>query len=73
MLKRFILIGTVLAGLMAGSPASAHESHEELGAGPGPAVEEVATSNAVAEKAKAECPVSKALGAINVTLDARLG
>ena len=26
----------------------------------------------LAEKAKAECPVSKALGAINVTLDARL-
>jgi osmotically inducible protein OsmC len=27
----------------------------------------------LAEKAKATCPVSKALGAINVTLDARLG
>ena len=27
----------------------------------------------LAEKAKAGCPVSKALGAINVTLDARLG
>ena len=27
----------------------------------------------LAEKAKAECPVSKALGAINVSLDARLG
>ena len=27
----------------------------------------------LADKAKAECPVSKALGAINVTLDARLG
>lgn len=27
----------------------------------------------LAEKAKAECPVSKALGAINVTLDAKLG
>ena len=26
----------------------------------------------LAEKAKAECPVSRALGAINVTLDARL-
>lgn len=26
----------------------------------------------LAEKAKAECPVSKALGAINITLDARL-
>ena len=26
----------------------------------------------LAQKAKAECPVSKALGAINVTLDARL-
>jgi osmotically inducible protein OsmC len=26
----------------------------------------------LAKKAKAECPVSKALGAINVTLDARL-
>ncbi|RUT98658.1 OsmC family peroxiredoxin, partial [Mesorhizobium sp. M7A.T.Ca.TU.009.01.3.2] len=25
------------------------------------------------EKAKAGCPVSKALGAINVSLDARLG
>jgi lipoyl-dependent peroxiredoxin len=27
----------------------------------------------LAEKAKAECPVSKALGAIEITLDARLG
>lgn len=27
----------------------------------------------LAQKAKAECPVSKALGAINVTLDAKLG
>ena len=27
----------------------------------------------LAEKAKGECPVSKALGAINVTLDAKLG
>jgi lipoyl-dependent peroxiredoxin len=27
----------------------------------------------LANKAKAECPVSKALGAINVTLDAKLG
>ena len=27
----------------------------------------------LANKAKAECPVSKALGAINVSLDARLG
>jgi osmotically inducible protein OsmC len=27
----------------------------------------------LADKAKAECPVSKALGAINVSLDARLG
>jgi lipoyl-dependent peroxiredoxin len=27
----------------------------------------------LADKAKAECPVSRALGAINVTLDARLG
>jgi len=27
----------------------------------------------LADKAKAECPVSKALGAINVTLDAKLG
>ena len=27
----------------------------------------------LADKAKAGCPVSKALGAINVTLDARLG
>jgi osmotically inducible protein OsmC len=27
----------------------------------------------LAEKAKAGCPVSKALGAINVSLDARLG
>ena len=26
----------------------------------------------LAEKAKAECPVSRALGAINVTLDAKL-
>ena len=26
----------------------------------------------LAQKAKAECPVSRALGAINVTLDARL-
>jgi osmotically inducible protein OsmC len=27
----------------------------------------------LAEKAKAECPVSKALGAIKISLDARLG
>src|SRR5690606_35704803 len=27
----------------------------------------------LADKAKAECPVSRALGAINVTLEARLG
>lgn len=53
MLKQFILIGAVVASLIAGSPALAHENHEELGAGPGPAVEEVVTSNAVAEKAQA--------------------
>ena len=53
MLKRFILIGAVLASLVAGSPALAHENHEELGAGPGPAAEEVMATNAMVEKAKA--------------------
>ncbi len=33
---------------------------------------EQAKFNELAQKAKAECPVSKALGAINITLDARL-
>ena len=32
-----------------------------------------ATFQELAEKAKANCPVSKALGAINVTLEAKLG
>jgi osmotically inducible protein OsmC len=37
-----------------------------------PGIDE-AKFNELAEKAKAECPVSKALGAINVSLNARLG
>lgn len=40
MLKRKALRGVVVLGLLLGSVASAHENHEELGAGPGPAVEE---------------------------------
>lgn len=39
MLKRFILIVAVFSSLSASSPAIAHENHEELGAGPGPAAE----------------------------------
>ena len=39
MLKRFIFIGAVFSSLMVSSPMLAHENHEELGAGPGPAAE----------------------------------
>ena len=40
MFKQVALRLAVLAALMMGSPAMAHENHDELGAGPGPAVEQ---------------------------------
>src|SRR3546814_7010323 len=50
MSKRVALRLAVLAGLMLTSPVLAHENHEELGAGPGPAVEQNVVA---AEKAEA--------------------
>src|SRR3546814_11949124 len=50
MFKRVALRLAVLAGLMLTSPVLAHENHEELGAGPGPAVEQNVVA---AEKAEA--------------------
>lgn len=49
---RAAALAVALISLSVGSPTLAHENHEELGAGPGPAVE-VMANNAVAEKAKA--------------------
>ena len=49
---RGVVLAAALISMSVGSPAVAHENHEELGAGPGPAVP-VAATNIVAEKAKA--------------------
>lgn len=49
---RGVVLAAALISLSVGSPAVAHENHEELGAGPGPAVP-VAAMNIVNEKAKA--------------------
>lgn len=39
--RRIVVIAVAVAGLMTGSAAFAHEDHEKLGAGPGPAAEQV--------------------------------
>ena len=63
MFKRVALRGMVMASLMLGAPALGHENHEELGAGPGPAVEQnVAATTAKAEAAEMHTDMAAAHG-----------